>query len=240
MSGWNDYLTERDKRHLEVWGKKGSEELGGKPVLLVIDVYYASVGHERKPLMESIKDWPMSCGLDGWEAIDRMAGVIAAAREQGVPVVYIRNLTEFPSDKLRVAERGNRAGHDTRQLPPEIRALANEIVAEVAPRPGELVIGKAAPSAFAGSPLLQYLLMTGADTVIVCGESTSGCVRASVVDAQTHRYRVGIVEDCCYDRTQASHWINLFDMHQKYGEVIKATQAIDYFKTLPTATPQEN
>ncbi len=232
MAGWNDYLTERDKQHLAIWGKPVADELGSRPVLIVIDVYYASVGHERKPLMESITDWPMSCGEEGWRAIDHMKVLIAAARKCSIPVVYIKGLDGFPSDPSRVAERGKRKSGASDKLPPHIRAMGNEIVAQIAPQPGELVIGKAAPSSFSGTPLLQYLQLVRADTVIVCGESTSGCVRATVVDAQTNRFKVGIVQECCFDRTQAAHWMNLFDMHQKYGEVMNLDSTIKYFEKI--------
>lgn len=239
MAGWDEFLTERDKQHVAIWGKKDRDEFGSKPVVLVIDVHYNSLGHERKPLFESIKDWPMSCGLDGWSAVDRTVELLASARANDVPVIYVRGLEGFPSDSSRVRERGNARNRRIDHLPPETRALANEIVAEIAPKPGELVIGKATSSAFGGTPLLYYLHMLRADTVIVCGESTSGCVRAAVLDAAALRYRVGIVGDCCYDRTQASHWMNLFDMHQKYGEVIDLNQARDYFSSLSAnASPQ--
>lgn len=230
MPGWDDFLTERDKQHLKVWGKERKDTLGKRPVLLVIDVYYLSVGHERKPLLESIKDWPMSCGLEGWEAIDRMVGLIAAARANKVPVVYVREWPNFPTDGSRVAERGG--NRNTDRLPAAIRALGPEIVKEVAPLPGELIINKTAPSAFAGTPLLQYLRVVGADTVVLCGETTSGCIRAACIDAQTYRYRIGIVGECCFDRTQASHWINLFDMQQKYAEIVDVKGASDYFASL--------
>jgi maleamate amidohydrolase len=233
---WDRFLTERDRQHLAVWGKKRPDALGAKPALLVIDVYYASVGHERKELLESVKDWPMSCGLDGWRAIDEMKLLIGAARERGVPVVYVRALPGFPSDPSRVAERGRRDGNVS-ALPDAIRAMGNEIVAEIAPQPGELVIGKTGPSAFAGTPLLHFLQMRGIDTIIACGESTSGCVRASVVDAATNRFRVGVVEDCCYDRTEASHWVNLFDMHQKYAEVMNREAASSYFRSVGAERP---
>ena len=68
--------------------------------------------------------------------------------------------------------------------------------------------------------------------MIVCGESTSGCVRAAVLDAQALRYKVGIVGECCFDRLQASHWINLLDMHQKYGQVIDVEATSDYFASV--------
>jgi nicotinamidase-related amidase len=241
VAGWNDFLTERDKQLLAVWGKEGRDELGRNPALLVIDVYYACVGHERKPLLESIKDWPMSCGLEGWAAIDRMVGLVAAARASSIPVIYVRALPDFPSDKSRVAERGGKGNRGIDHLPVEIRALANEIVAEIEPQAGDLVIGKTAPSAFAGTPLLHYLRQSGIDTLIVCGESTSGCVRAAVLDGQALRYRIGIVGECCFDRVEASHWINLFDMHQKYGEVIDVKAAVEYFASVgraPDARPR--
>lgn len=231
-AGWDDFLTARDQQLLAVWGKQGKDELGVRPALLVIDVYYGAVGHERKPILESIKDWPMSCGLEGWEAIDRMVGLIAAARAHRVPVIYAHALEGFPSDPTRVMDRGGKANRGVDRLPADIRALSNQIVAEVAPQPGDLVIGKTAPSAFNGTPLLHYLRQSGIDTLIVCGESTSGCVRAAVLDGQAYRYRIGIVGECCFDRTQASHWINLFDMHQKYGEVMDVKAVADYFATL--------
>jgi len=231
-AGWDDFLTARDQQLLAVWGKQGKDELGARPALLVIDVYYGAVGHERKPILESIKDWPMSCGLEGWEAIDRMVGLIAAARAHRVPVIYAHALEGFPSDRTRVMDRGGKANRGVDHLPADIRALSNQIVAEVTPQPGDLVIGKTAPSAFNGTPLLHYLRQSGIDTLIICGESTSGCVRAAVLDGQAYRYRIGIVGECCFDRTQASHWINLFDMHQKYGEVMDVKAVADYFATL--------
>jgi len=232
MAGWDRFLTERDKEHLAIWGKKDRDELGKKPVVLVIDVHYNSVGHERKPMLESIRDWPMSCGLEGWQAIDRTVELLASARANDVPVVYVRGLPGFPSDSSRVRERGGAGNRRIDHLPAEIRALANEIVGEIAPRPDDLIIGKATSSAFGGTPLLYYLRMIGADTVIVCGETTSGCVRAAVLDAAKYRYRVGVLEECCYDRTEASHWMNLFDMHQKYGEVMNLESAKRYFASL--------
>ena len=70
------------------------------------------------------------------------------------------------------------------------------------------------------------------DTIIACGETTSGCVRASVVDGSTYRFKMGVVEECCFDRTQASHWMNLFDMDSKYADVIDRFQAAEYFESI--------
>lgn len=68
------------------------------------------------------------------------------------------------------------------------------------------------------------------DTLICCGETTSGCVRATVVDGATHRFRMGVAHECVFDRTEASHYMNLYDMHQKYADVVPAEMAKSYFR----------
>jgi hypothetical protein len=95
VAQWDKFLTDRDKEVLSVWGKKDQDDFGLRPALLLVDVYYGSVGHERKPILESIRDWPMSCGLEGWAAVDRMVEVVAAARTNGVPLIYARGTPSF-------------------------------------------------------------------------------------------------------------------------------------------------
>ncbi len=81
----------------------------------------------------------------------------------------------------------------------------------IAPQRGDVVIAKAKPSAFFGTPLLSYLIAWQVDTLLVAG-GTSGCVRATVVDAFSYNFLVSVVAEACFDRGQASHAINLFDM----------------------------
>jgi nicotinamidase-related amidase len=233
MPGWDDFLTEQDKQHLAVWGKKELHGFGKNPCVLVVDDYYSVLGLEREPILESIKTWPMSCGLEGWEAIDKTVELLDSARANNIPVIYVHGLEGFPSPW---AHGNNR--ELLNKLPREVRSKANEIVEEIAPQPGELVIKKAAPSSFWGTPLQFHLPYEGIDTIIACGETTSGCVRASVVDGTTLRFKMGVVGECCFDRTQAAHWINLFDMHQKYADVIDRFAAADYFASLGMATPK--
>lgn len=223
---WEAYLTERDKKHLEAsgWIKKEYFGFGEKPALLIIDDYYSVLGLEREDLFTSIQKWPMSCGLEGWTAIDKTVDLLRAARGNDIPVVYVHG---FDKGFVPWGRRAKREGLSN--LSAEERAKANQIVDEIAPLPGELVLEKAAASAFHGTPLTFWLNYHGLDTVICCGETTSGCVRASVVDAATHRYSVGVVEECTFDRTEASHYINLFDMHQKYADVVTLPEAITYF-----------
>ncbi|HEX3615868.1 MAG TPA: isochorismatase family protein [Solirubrobacteraceae bacterium] len=226
---WTRFLTPRDREHLAATGldQRHRFGLGQRPALLVVDDYYAAVGIERESLLDSIRTWPWSCGLDGWAALDRTVGLLTAARRAGIPIVYLRDMPGFPSPW---GPRVPRAGLP--EIPDELADRANEIVAEVAPLEGELVLEKAAASAFHGTPLLFHLNYLDVDTLLVCGEATSGCVRATVVDGATFRYRVGVIADCCFDRSEASHWINLFDIDLKYGDVMSADAVEAYLMTL--------
>jgi nicotinamidase-related amidase len=105
-------------------------------------------------------------------------------------------------------------------------------VAEIAPQPRDVVIGKLKPSAFFGTPLASYLLELKVDTLIVCGTTTSGCVRASVLDAFSLGYRVAVVEECTFDRGEVSHAINLFDMNAKYADVVSLEATTGYLRGL--------
>ena len=104
----------------------------------------------------------------------------------------------------------------------------NEIMDEIAPSPQDIVIYKHKPSAFSGTPLSGFLNDLGADSLLVTGTTTSGCVRASVIDAFSNNYRVAVVEEGCFDRSQASHAINLCDMHAKYADVVTTEDALSY------------
>jgi nicotinamidase-related amidase len=86
---------------------------------------------------------------------------------------------------------------------------------------------------FHGTPLASFLTLLGADSLIVAGTTTSGCVRATVVDAFSDNYRVAVVEEACFDRSEASHAISLCDMDAKYADVVKLAEALAYIETLP-------
>jgi nicotinamidase-related amidase len=233
MPGWDAFLTEQDKAHLAYLGPRAPKGFGENPCVLVIDDYYSVLGLERLPILESIKTWPMSCGLEGWEAIDKTVELLAMARSNGIPVIYCHGLEDFNApwaSRRKTSKRSDRMSLS--HLPEEMRRKANEIVEEIAPQPGDLVIKKAAASVFQGTAINFHLNYEGIDTIIACGETTSGCVRASVVDGATYRFHMGVVEECCFDRTQASHWINLFDMNQKYADVIDRFQAGAYFESI--------
>jgi nicotinamidase-related amidase len=224
MRVWDKFLTEQDKEHNRRVGKKELFGFGEKPAILAIDLYYSVVGLVREPILESIKTWPGSCGEAGWESVDKTVELLAAARENNIPIIYCHGMEDFAVPWNRKGGKTNPLAH----LPAEVRAKANEIIAEVAPQPGDTVLKKTAASIFQGTPIEFKLNYLGIDTLIVCGETTSGCVRASVVDGHAYRYSIGVVEECCFDRTEASHAINLFDMHQKYADVVSLEYAKEY------------
>ncbi len=114
---------------------------------------------------------------------------------------------------------------------------------EIAPEPRDIVIRKLKPSAFNGTALMGFLNDLGADSLIVTGTTTSGCVRASVIDAFSLNLRVALAEEGCFDRSEASHAINLCDMHAKYADVIPVEDALEVIENidedynLPTGKP---
>lgn len=241
---WDPYLTASDRAHLAI-ARDRRVGFGRKPALLLIDLYRAVFGDKPEPLMEAVKTWPSSCGMAGWTALPHIQKLLAGARAAHIPVIHITMLSDSGMLGWYDAahrDSGGRAGVG-RSLDSELDAAARdrkkragEIVNEVAPIPGEVVLKKTAPSAFWGTPLAGHLTFHGIDTLIVAGEATSGCVRASVVEAASHRYRVQVVEECCFDRHEATHAMNLFDMHQKYADVIPVAQALAYLVKFSDAT----
>ncbi|WP_051250701.1 isochorismatase family protein [Paenibacillus harenae] len=221
--GWETFFSERDKEHNQLTGKKEPNGFGERPALLLIDIYYSVLGTRREPIFESMETWPGSTGLEGWAAVDKTAELVAVARESGIPVIHVKGLQSGIKPWIHRKSRPS-------ALTEEQRLKGYEIVEEVKPVNGELVIEKTAPSAFQGTPLLFQLVSLGIDTVICCGETTSGCVRASVVDGATNRFRMGVVEECVFDRTEASHWMNLYDMNQKYADVVMLDDVKEYFR----------
>jgi nicotinamidase-related amidase len=227
MPGWDEYLTERDKL---VYAKAGFGARGGfgkHPVVLVIDVSYGFCGERPLPILESIEQWHSSCGDEAWVAVARIKELLQAARSKGIPVLYSTGPDTPLRDELRFGRWLDKNPDSNQDY-----ARFNEIVAPIAPQESDPVILKSKPSAFFGSELISYLVELGADTIIACGTTTSGCVRATVVDGFSFNYRMIVVQECTFDRGEASHWINLFDLHQKYADVIPLDEVLEYFASL--------
>lgn len=228
---WDEYLSDRDMLHVSRFPARSSG-VGQQLALLLVDNYRNVLGDRPAPLLEAIDEWPDSTGLEGWEAVERISAVLEAARDSGIPVIHvtgleaetsgIRSLRAYRSDTTAESPLSSETEHRRRF----------EIHPTLAPASGETLIKKVAPSAFFGTPLMAHLHALDVDTLIVTGESTSGCVRATVVDAASFRFRVLVPEDCVYDRHQASHAINLFDIDRKYGDVVDSAFAIDAIRAI--------
>src|SRR5690606_41258575 len=96
---------------------------------------------------------------------------------------------------------------------------SSDLVSEVAPEEGDILVPKRHPSAFFGTPLVSYLVEAGVDSLVVTGCTTSGCVRSSVTDAFSYNFRVSVPADAVYARSPVVHEVNLFDMAQQYADV---------------------
>ena len=131
---------------------------------------------------------------------------------------------------LELEERAQRRG----QCATSTNVDGNDIVAEIAPAPQDIVVLKQKPSGFFGTNMASYLTLLGCDSVIVTGTTTSGCVRATVLDAFSLNYRVALAEEGCFDRSQASHAINLCDMNAKYADVVKTSEVLAFLDGLPS------
>ena len=229
---WNKFLTERDKAVFAAGGFGAKAGFGKRPAILVIDVNWAFCGERPEPILQSVKRWRTSCGEDAWVALPYIKELIEAARAKGVPVVYTTGERRADNwDAGSWSWKSSRNGEPSGTIHPEIDG--NEIVAMIAPGPKDIVIKKQKPSGFFGSNLASYLTLLGADSVIVVGTTTSGCVRATVVDAFSLNYRVILAEEGCFDRSEASHALSLCDMHAKYADVVPTAEVVAYFDQLP-------
>lgn len=228
MAQWDAFLTDRDKQVFSGAGYGARAGFGKRPVILVIDVNIAFCGDEPAPILDSIKKWRNSCGEEAWESVGHIERLLSAAREKRLPIIYStgERPTGNPFARGRWTDKNPR-GADDYQLP-----NGDDIVAPIAPQPQDIVIEKAKPSVFFGTMLAGYLADLGADSIIACGTTTSGCVRATVVDGFSYNYRMSVVEECTFDRGQASHAINLFDLNAKYADVVGLEETVEYIRTL--------
>ncbi len=230
---WDKFLTERDKAVVAAGGFGARAGFGKRPALLVIDGNCLFCGDKPEPILESIKRWRSSCGEESWVAVEYIRQLVEGARSKGLPVIYTTNRYRDGDNWDAGSWRWKNRRRDEDKTRPQTNLDATEIVAPIAPGPQDIVIVKQKPSGFFGTNLAAYLTLLGADSVIVTGTTTSGCVRATVIDAFSLNYRVALAEEGCFDRSQASHAINLCDMHAKYADVVKTAEVLEFFAALP-------
>lgn len=195
----------------------GSLGWGARPALVVVD------------MMRAYFTPGSPFDLGSRSAVDGCAVLLAAARSAGIPVLHT---------VVRYGAGAADAGLFVRKVP-GLRVLAadaegalGDVVAELAPAATEVVVVKQYASAFFGTSLSATLTAGGVDTVVLCGVSTSGCVRASATDALQHGFRPIVVSEACGDRTAAIHEANLTDLAAKYADVISLDEALTHLTPL--------
>ena len=188
---------------------------GSSPALVVVDAAVA-YSDPSSPLYLA--------GADA--ALDAMADLVAAAREGGRPVVFTT---------VRLEAGGWEARHFVAKVPAlKVFDPSNPLCGwpeRISPGPSDRVIVKHFASAFFGTDLASGLTAGGVDTVVVAGFSTSGCVRATAVDALQHGFRPMVVEQAVADRDPGPHRANLFDLDAKYADVVDLAEAVEHLGT---------
>jgi maleamate amidohydrolase len=223
---WDDVLTDRDREVLKKGGWGKSRGPGVRPCLMIIDPQYNYVG-EDKPLLEQQDQWPTGCGAEAWAGIRKIKRLIALARSKKVPILYTRQVQRKGLAFDGFAKKADRKGDSFLE-----GHKGTQIVDEIAPLEEDLVVDKSYASAFYGTPMVSYLNGLRVDTILITGGTTSGCVRATTVDAITRNYNVAVVEDCVFDRIEVSHKASLFDMWMKYCDVITWEEALEYLSEI--------
>ena len=210
-----DAVAENAAADYAAAGYTGGLEPGARPALIIVDPVIAYIDK--------------TCGLyAGVEApVEQMKVLAAAARDAGVPV-YITTVVLAPD--------GSDAGVFFRKVPALAAFLPSSpygaFIDGLAPLPGDTLITKQYPSAFFGTSLASNLVARGIDTAVIAGLSTSGCVRASAIDAMQNGFIPIIVEDAVGDRLPEVHAANIFDLGMKTGEIYSVAQVLSYWESL--------
>lgn len=218
MKPWDGIISKDEQMAYQAAGFGRPSGMGTRPALLIIDVQYRTVGTVPKPFWEAIKEFPTACGDVGWAAVRHIERLVTTFRANAWPILYpyVSQKESFDqgrlSDKVPAIMGVSKRGYD--------------FVAEIAPLESDILLPKKHPSAFFGTPLASYLINLGADTLVVTGCTTSGCVRGTVVDGFAYNFRTVVPQDAVYDRSATSHAVNLFDMASKYADVMTTTECL--------------
>ena len=225
---WDGIVSEDEQRAYRAAGFGRPSGYGRHPALLIIDIQYRTVGTTPRPFFEAIKEFPTSCGEVGWNAVRHIEPLLALFRRRRWPVLY-------PHVAPKVGTEGGRLAEKVPAIM-NIAAKGYEFVSEIAPVAGDVLLPKKHPSAFFGTALVSHLIDLGADTLVVTGCTTSGCVRGTVVDAFAYNFKVVVPEECVYDRGATSHAVNLFDMSEKYADVAPVADTMACLERLEAAS----
>ncbi len=222
MKRWMEIYTEQDRQVLGKAGMGTTQTFGQRPVFLIIDTNWRTLGPRGHEILTAMDTSRGACGASGWEAVKQTQRLLHACRGAHIPVIFVTG------DSVTRVYQGRSS---TKGPVGALNLAVEEMPEEIAPVAGELVIRKTRASAFFDTPLENCLKSLKDDCLLVVGNSTSGCVRASVIDAWSYGHTVFLVEEGCYDRFELSHLVNLFDMNAKYADVISIDEALGHVGT---------
>ncbi len=203
--------------HIEGFGERGG--FGRRPALIVIDMTLGFTDHES----------PLACDLEG--PIAEIEKLLEAARQAEIPVIFT-TVAYRESDKLTAATFIDKV---PALLTLEAGSRWAEIDPRIAPLETEPVLNKLFASGFFGTGLSSALTAAGVDTLVITGASTSGCVRATAVDALQYGFRPVVPREAVGDRTLDAQEANLYDIDAKYGDVIPVADALKYLEEVSSA-----
>ncbi|MCI9331144.1 MAG: isochorismatase family protein [Oscillibacter sp.] len=220
---WNDMLTGHDRKCLANTASfQPRRGLGKRPAIIVIDMQRAVIGEDR-PIYEQQDRYPYACGNFAWAAIRHIQPLLSYARAHGVPILYSKHCYR--------PEYGF-AGRPAN----DVFAFDNpdcDIIPQLAPVvPGDTVVEKQGPSVFFATNVNNSLRSKGVDTVLLVGNTTSGCARATAIDATSLSFHTALIEECVFDRLEMAHRASMFDLQYKYCDVLPIREIYEYLENL--------
>lgn len=213
MTSWMDSVPEEE--HASLRAPK-TLPFGKRTALIVIDVTLGFTGSEGLTADDARREYSTAAGPAAWEAMPRIAQLIGFARANAMPVVFTRS-SENDQRHVGNATKKPRSGDG-------VASGFGDFPTAIAPASEEWILEKSKASAFFQTPLATYLVKEGIESVIICGVSTSGCVRATTVDACSSGFSVFVIDEACFDRSWFAHCNNLFDMNAKYADVLSLSE----------------
>ena len=211
---WDPYIPEPFLS--KVARQRESPQITKNSALLVIDLYnLVFEGGNRSVHEDGLLDrFPAACGEKAYQAIQPTNQLIGLFRDNGLPIFF--STKDF--------EKSQKDGNATLRPRKIAKAEDYQIFPEIDFRSTDNLVKKLRASVFFNTGLNDQLARLDVANLFIVGESTSGCIRASVVDAFSLGYQVCVVEDCVFDQNPVSHAVNLYDMQHKYGQVIKLSE----------------
>lgn len=213
---WDDVLDDEIRALLA--RRPARPVTGSRPALVAVDLYDLVYDGGSLPVVDLMEQYPASCGEFAWRALPGTIELFKTARTADIPIVHVTYDTRIETDPRSI--------HPTNRKRRQPDLKLYKIKDELSPVEGELVVYKKRASGFFGSPLSAFLNELGADILFFVGESTSGCLRASVIEAVSFGYPVAVIADGVFDRHPLTHKVSLLDLHLKYATVINLSTAL--------------